>query len=81
MSKIKIGDRVSARAFMEISVGTVIYIRQKPYEILVKFDTWYEGHSGGLHYQEFELDYDKENCSHWWFNDGELVLVGKSDEI
>ncbi len=81
MSKIKVGDRVSARTFFCIKhIGTVIYIRQKPYEILVKFDTWHEGHSGGLHYQEFELDYDKEDRSHWWFNDGELVLAGESNE-
>ena len=74
MNKIKIGDRVSARAFMGIeSLGTVVYIgEEQPVSILVKFDTWDGGHNGGM---EDELDYDEENRSHWWFFENNLVVV------
>ncbi len=84
MNKIKVGDRVSARPFNGIeSLGTVIYVEeeQQHFDILVKFDTWDRGHNGGeFYYEKFGLEYDEEASNHWWFNDNDLVVVGKSDE-
>ena len=75
MNKIKIGDRVSARAFMGIEcLGTVVDVEEtQPYSVLVKFDSWSGGHNAGV----VDNLYDH---SQWWFNGKDLVVVGKSDE-
>ncbi len=83
MNKIKVGDRVSARAFMGIeSLGTVIYANEEqPVSILVKFDTWGRGHNGGVVWGKNNLDdFDEESRNCWWFYANQLVVVGKSDE-
>ncbi|HKM29724.1 MAG TPA: hypothetical protein VJZ51_03110 [Bacilli bacterium] len=76
MSKIKIGDRVSAKPFFGIeSIGTVVDIEEiyQPYNILVKFDSWGGGHNGRL---RDNLD----DRSHYWFSANQLVLMGNADE-
>lgn len=87
---IKVGDRVSAKQFNGIeSLGTVIYVgypyvddeeQKQHFDVLVKFDTWRRGHDGDIYYRKYNLDYDEEDRSHWWFNNDELVVVGKDNE-
>ena len=81
MSKFKVGDRV--RAKNNDSIGTVISIEERQLHtcILVKFDTWHQGHNGSDYYETFGFEYDDGAKNHWWFNDYQLVLADKSKKF
>lgn len=78
----KIGDRVMVTQRLNGSdshlkkghLGTIMGF-EDPY-VLVKFDNFKRGHAGGYYYPDNNIKYDKDDKSHWWMYESQLIKVG-----